>query len=144
MADRPLAAHAEAGDDARGDERAEPRGQSAEHRARAVGENRPLEDRLPSMAVRERAEEHAACRGGAERYAHHERMRVAPEAEVGRDGGEQEGVEAQVVEVEEPARPGEREHPVMDGRRARGFAEERQGAERSGRRAVSTSARRPL
>ena len=66
MADRPLAAHAEAGDDARGDERAEPRGEAAEHRARAVGENRPLEHRLPSMAVRERAEEHAAGRGGAE------------------------------------------------------------------------------
>src|SRR5947208_1590648 len=71
-------------------------------------------------------------------------MRVATEAEVCRDGGEQEGVEDQVVEVEEPARPGEREHPVVDGRRARGFAEEHQGAERSGRRAVSTSARRPL
>src|SRR5205823_744328 len=66
-------------------------------------------------------------------------MRVATEAEVGRDGREQEGVEDQVVEVEEPARPGEREHPVVDGRRARGFAEEHQGAERSGRRAVATT-----
>src|SRR5438132_11128655 len=55
-------------------------------------------------------------------------MRVATEAEVGRDGREQEGVEDQVVEVEEPARPGEGEDPVVDGRRARAFAEQHEGS----------------
>src|SRR5207249_1892197 len=116
--DRPLAADAEPGHDARGEERGDLRRQAAEDRPGAVGEDGPLEDRLSPEAVAEVAEERAAHRRRPERRAEQHGMRLAPEAELARDRCEQERVEDQVVEIEEPARPGEGQDAVVDRRRA--------------------------
>src|SRR6266516_4098376 len=88
--DRPLAADAEPGHDARGEERGDLRRQAAEDRPGAVGEDGPLEDRLSPEAVAEVAEERAAHRRRPERRAEQHGMRLAPEAELARDRCEQE------------------------------------------------------
>jgi len=134
---RPLAADAEAREHAEHEQAADALCEAASERARAVGEDRPLQDAPAAVAVGHEAEEHAAGGGRGERRAEHERELEARERQLLSDRDQEEGVEDEVVEIEDPARPREEQDPVVDGRRALVLAEElgRHGGIRASREA---------
>src|SRR5438046_1832613 len=68
-----------------------------------------------------------------------ERMNAARQAELARDRLEQEGVEDEVVEIEEPPGPGERQDAVVERGRAIVLAEQHRGREAT--RGAHTSTR---
>src|SRR5205085_4570253 len=81
VADRPLAADAEANDRATQDEGARVRGQAADERAEGVDEDRPGEHGPLAHAVRERARDQAPEAGGAERHPEEPRVLVRRQVE---------------------------------------------------------------
>jgi hypothetical protein len=99
---RPLSADADGGDDASEQQRPEADRQARQKRARRVHDDRPLQNRLAPIAIRQAAEGNAAESSAAERHTEHQGGLVAAEAEVVRDRDEQERVENQIVEVEQP------------------------------------------
>src|SRR5262249_21976422 len=113
VADRPLAPDAQPGEEAGEEEARHATREPAERGSGAVGEDRPLQDRLPAVAIGEVAEDHPARGARAERRAEEDGVRLAPEVELGRDGPQQERVEDEIVEVEEPPHPGEGEQAVV-------------------------------
>src|SRR5207244_11252039 len=66
--------------------------------------------------------------GRAERGAEEDGGRLAREPELGGDRHEEERVENQIVEVEEPSRPGEGEDPPVERGRARMLAQQHRSA----------------
>ncbi len=123
---RPLAADADAGQRARREQRPEPDRQPRQQRADAVDEDRDHQERLPPVAIGERAADESADGGERERRAEQHRDFVAREREILRQRRrrDEKAEKQQVVEIEDPADERERQDPAVNREHAGAFAQQ--------------------